>query len=284
MEKVIVLGGKGQLGQALQSLTENRDLPFEFLYMTSNEVDITNSSQIDEVFKIHQPRFVINCAAYTAVDLAETEKDEAFLINGYAMKGVAEMSEKYNSILIHISTDFVFENVAPNPLKEEDKTIPSSVYGASKLLGEQLIQQTASKYFIIRTSWLYSEFQNNFVKTMLRLGKERKSLSVVYDQVGSPTYAIDLANAILQIITHNSDLYGIYHYSNEGVCSWYDFAFQIFKQKNIPIELLPIESNQFPTPAKRPNYSVLSKDKIKNNLNIETRHWTISLNECLAKL
>lgn len=281
MKTILVTGGNGQLGECIQSVEKQFGKGNTFIYLTVDDLDITNPAQIESVINNCKPNYIVNCAAYTAVDKAESDKDIAYAINAYGVEHLAKICKLKEIILIHISTDFVFGEVKPIPLTENMEAKPFGVYGESKLAGEQLLQQNMDKYFILRTSWLYSEFQNNFLKTMLRLGKEREELSVVYDQAGTPTYAKDLAETILHIINSDSTDYDLYHYSNEGVTSWYDFAFEIFKLTNAKINLKPITSDQYPTPAKRPNYSVMNKTKIKQSFDIQIKHWTTSLAECI---
>jgi len=230
--------------------------------------------------------FIINCAAYTNVDKAETDKKNAELINVYAVKNLATISNKYNLDFITISTDYVFDGESHRPYVEDDKVAPQSVYGETKLLSEQALAKINPKNsIIIRTSWVYSSYGNNFVKTMLRLGKERDELGVIFDQIGTPTYAWDLAKAILDILPQieNSKL-EIYHYSNEGVLSWYDFAKEIMRMAKIECAVNPIETKAYPTPAKRPHYSLLNKSKIKDKFNITIPYWKDSLDECLVKM
>jgi len=284
MKNIIVTGGNGQLGLCISALENDFGKGNKFIYLTAGELDITSQENIEAAILKYNPTYIINCAAYTAVDKAESEKEVAYLVNADGAGLLAKNCKKHNVILVHISTDFVFGDVHPLPLKEDMLAAPTSVYGASKLAGEQLIAENLDNYFIIRTSWLYSEFENNFLKTMLRLGNEREELSVVYDQVGSPTYGIDLAGFIHHIIATDSKEFGVYHYSNEGVASWYDFAFEIFKVSGCGIDLKPITSDKFPTPAKRPNYSVMSKDKAKQTFDIKIKHWTTSVAECLTKI
>lgn len=272
------------MGQCLKDCEAAFGNGNEFRYFASQELDITDEAQVNNLLSGEKPDYVINCAAYTAVDKAEQEPERAHLVNEKGAEFLAKACSKLNITLIHISTDFVFGDVEPVPLSEQMETRPFGVYGRSKLFGEQRIAENLDSYFIIRTSWLYSEHQNNFMKTMLRLGKEREELSVVFDQVGTPTYAMDLAKCILIIINTGSQEYGIYHYSNEGVASWYDFAHAIFAHKGISINLKPITSDKYPTPAKRPNYSVLDKNKIKQNFKLQIKHWTESLEICLKNL
>lgn len=282
---VIVFGGKGQLGQSLQYVINSNDTyGFNFVFLSSKEANIINLFLLEEVFIKYKPKFIINCAAYTQVDLAEDFKDEAFKINVVGTKNIGVLCKKYKSVIIYVSTDFVFQGIKTNLLKEEDQCDPINYYGLSKLYGEQEIQKIIEEHFIIRTSWLYSEFGNNFVKTMLCLGDEKESLKVVNDQIGTPTYAVDLAKFIISIIENSNQKYGVYHYSNEGVSSWYDFAKAIFEYTNNSIKVNPVASTEFKTKAKRPSFSVLDKTKVKTNLNIEIKHWRESLKECLKKI
>ena len=296
---VLVTGANGQLGQAIQSIS-GKYPEIDFVFCSSSDLDITNFENCQAVFSTYQPHFCINTAAYTAVDKAESEPAKAFDINANGAENLAITCKKFNTILIHISTDFVFdayfsEGIAYYdrelrlPLKsnlgltETDVPFPSGIYGLTKLQGEQVIQANLEKHFIIRTSWVYSQFGNNFMKTMLRLASERDTLSVVSDQIGTPTNAVDLAEVLIKIIqSSNSQLsFGIYNFSNEGVCSWYDFANEIFRQKGVSIDLKPIPTSAYPTPAKRPAYSVLDKTKIKKTFDIEISEWQTSLARCI---
>jgi dTDP-4-dehydrorhamnose reductase len=273
---ILVTGGKGQLGQALASISASHsELLFHFA--DSSEVDITDKNKLSESFDRIKPDFCVNAAAYTAVDKAESETDKATLINVDGAGNLAEVCNASNCTLIHISTDFVFDGQKQTPYTETDETNPQGIYGITKRLGEEAIEAASDKYFIVRTSWLYSEFGQNFMKTMLRLAGERDSLSVVNDQIGTPTYAVDLAEAIITIIKSGSQSYGIYHFSNEGSASWYYFAKKIFKINEVNIDLNPIATTQFPTPAKRPQYSVMDKSKIKSTFGITIKHWEESL-------
>lgn len=273
---VLVTGANGQLGQALKFIAGNYP-EIQFVFTASKDLDITNKDSVQAVFKKMKPDFCINTAAYTAVDKAESEPENAHLINVIGPENLAEASKDFNTTLLHISTDFVFDGKKNIPYKEEDVTNPQSIYGQTKLEGEKAIQEILENYYIIRTSWLYSDFGNNFMKTMLRLAKERTSLSVVNDQIGTPTHAVDLAEALVKIILSDKKAYGIYHFSNEGAASWYDFAKEIFDINNIEIDLQPIPTTQFPTPAQRPKYSVLDKTKIKNIFGIDIKNWEDSL-------
>jgi dTDP-4-dehydrorhamnose reductase len=277
---VLVTGANGQLGQSIKSIA-NKYPTIQFVYTDFYEMDITNIESCTKAFLKYQPQFCINTAAYTAVDKAESELEKAHLINGLGSENLAKVCKENDTILLHISTDFIFDGTSKKPYLESDFPNPQSVYGQTKLEGEIAIQNTWEKHFIIRTSWVYSQFGANFMKTMLRLASERDSLSVVSDQIGTPTNAVDLAEVLLTIIkspiTHHPSSFGIYNFSNEGVCSWYDFAAAIFHQKELKIDLTPIPTSAYPTPAKRPAYSVLDKTKIKNTFNIEVNEWKTSL-------
>ena len=277
---VLVTGANGQLGQAIQFVAGNYP-NIHFVFCSSSDLDITNKENCDSVFNKEKPDFCINAAAYTAVDKAESEPEKAELINVIGAKNLAEACKNFNAKLIHISTDFVFDGSKNSPYNETDLPNPKGVYGQTKLEGEIAIQEVFDAYFIIRTSWVYSQFGNNFMKTMLRLASERTSLSVVNDQIGTPTNAVDLAECLVTIITEHSKLntehYGIYNFSNEGQCSWFDFAKKIFEIYQVKIEVTPIPTTQFPTPAERPKYSVLDKTKIKTVFGIEIKPWEQSI-------
>lgn len=283
MKKVVVFGGNSQLAQCLKKV-EDFFPTLEIIYFSSKNASIVDVEALTSVFDKHQPQIIINCGAYTAVDLAEDEIEEATRINTDGPRNLAQLCEKHGASLIHISTDFVFEGNHARALTENDETNPLSVYGKTKLDGESEIINNASRYIILRTSWLYSEFGNNFVKTMLRLGKERESLGVVADQLGTPTYAVDLAKVILSIASKEEPEYGVFHYSNEGVASWFDFAHAIFKIANLKLNLEPLSSSEFPTKAVRPAFSVLDKSKIKTQFSIQIPHWQDSLEDCLRNI
>ena len=283
MQKILVFGASGQLGNCIKLICEQQNIT-NILFPTEGEANILDTDAIEKLFAQYRPAYCINCAAYTAVDKAENEVDIARKINKDGAANLAAACKKYSAILIHVSTDFVFEGNNPKLLTEDDVTGPISVYGLTKLEGEQDIITFADKYYILRTSWLYSEFGNNFVKTMLRLGKEKDQLRIIADQIGTPTYGIDLAKAILQIIESGKTDYGIYHYSNEGVASWFDFTKAIFDLTDIITEVLPITTDQYPTPARRPAYSVMDKSKIKSTFDMSIPYWRDSLKDCIAAL
>jgi dTDP-4-dehydrorhamnose reductase len=281
MQKILVTGANGQLGSEIRALTASSASPLEFIFTDVAALDITSPEAVSVFFENAKPNFVINCAAYTAVDKAETEKELAELINHVAVANLTKASAAAGAYLIHISTDYVFDGKKNTPYHEDDDTNPQSVYGLTKKRSEKIVL-SYSGGMVIRTGWLYSKFGSNFVKTMLRLGAERQQLGVVFDQVGTPTNAADLARCILSIIFKVSKhekkfVSGVFHFSNEGVCSWYDFALQIMRLGKQSCKVLPIESNAYPTPAPRPSYSVLSKEKIKKTYGVEIAHWIDSL-------
>ncbi len=291
---VLVTGSNGQLGSEIRALTKEQypipHSPYPRFYFTDRDtLDITNQNEVEQYCIQNNIKIIINCAAYTAVDKAEEDEANADAVNHLAVKYLAQIAKENDIRLIHISTDYVFDGKNYKPYTEEDPTNPQNVYGRTKLLGEEAIQTiNPPKAVIIRTSWVYSSFGNNFVKTMLRLGKERDELGVIFDQIGTPTYARDLAEAILTI-TQNSKLKTqnsvmVYHYSNEGVASWYDFAKAIFEMSNINCRVEPVETKEYPTPATRPHYSLLNKAKIKKDFGIVVPYWRDSLSLCLMKL
>jgi len=286
MKTIWVTGSKGQLGTEL-SLKYKKLKECNFIFTDIDELDLTHKRAVESFFETNIPDIVINCAAYVAVDKAEVEKDKAFKLNRDVPKLLAENCEKFNSTLIHISTDYVFDGESCRPYNESDPTNPQSVYGQSKLEGEEFVLQ-GEKNLIVRTSWLYSAHGNNFVKTMIRLGKEKKEIAVVFDQVGTPTSAADFANALLSIVDSISSSGiskpGIYHFSNEGVCSWYDFAIEIMKLAGLSCKVKPITSDQYPALAKRPAFSVFNKTKIKESFNIEIPYWNDSFEKVILSL
>jgi dTDP-4-dehydrorhamnose reductase len=280
--KLLVTGSNGQLGNEIKLLATSYP-GLNFIFHDVDTLDITNLEQLRDLFQKEKPNWIINCAAYTAVDKAESEYELALKINGLAVSNLAEVSKISNAQIIHVSTDYVFDGSQNTPYKETDLVNPVSAYGKSKLAGEIALEDK-SNAMTIRTSWLYSSFGNNFAKTMIRLGKEREQLNVVFDQVGTPTYAADLAKAILDIVESGTFVPGIYHYSNEGVCSWFDFAREIMVLKGLACKVNPVESHEFPTPTKRPAFSVLNKKKIKDTYKISVPYWKDSLVECLKKI
>jgi dTDP-4-dehydrorhamnose reductase len=292
MVRILVTGGTGQLGQSIKRLA-NQYPNFDFVFPERDVLDLTKQEFIEDYLTQSFFQYIINCAAYTAVDKAESESEKAEQINHRSVETIAKIAKKLNSTLIHISTDYVFNGQSFKPYTEDDKTSPNSVYGLTKFHGEQAVLDQNVPGCIIRTSWVYSEYGNNFVKTMLRLGKERDSLGVIFDQVGTPTYAPDLAQVIMDIVIKNeesgilskaSSEQRLFHFSNEGVCSWYDFAKTIFEISKVDCQVNPIETKDYPTPAKRPYYSVLNKAKIKSAFGIEIPYWKDSLSNCLQRL
>ena len=283
--KILVTGSNGQLGSEFRLLAPACP-DFQFIFTDVAELDITSEADVSAMVKDEQPAVIINCAAYTAVDKAEQEDNLAFLINATAVGNLARVASKFNALLIHISTDYVFDGKGFKPYIEDDPTNPVSLYAKSKHAGEQQVQSYANKALIIRTSWLYSEFGHNFVKTMMKYGKERGLLNVDFDQTGTPTYARDLAQTILDILQKQkiSDGVEVFHYSNEGVTSWYDFAKAIIELSGITCKINPIETKEYPLPATRPFYSVFNKSKIKQRFQIEIPYWKDSLKVCIQRL
>jgi len=287
MKTILITGSDGQLGSELKRKADNLS-NCKLIFTDYNTLDISNSEQMNFFFENNEIDYLVNCAAYTAVDKAETETDKAFMINAHAVKLIGYLCNKFKTKLIHISTDYVFEGTHYLPYTETDATNPISQYGKSKLEGELLLHKTNCRAIIIRTAWLYSAYGNNFVKTILRLADERETLNVVYDQIGTPTHAADLAQAIIDIIGYSETTKNFdsktYHFANEGVCSWYDFATEIVKLAKLKCKINPIETKDYPTPAKRPIFSVLNKEKIKKTFSLEIPHWTKSLEICLTEL
>lgn len=276
MEKILVTGSNGQLGSELRLLSGNYP-QFEWIFADRNQISLDNLSILENQLESVNPDIIVNCAAYTAVDKAESEKELADTINHLAVGILAGWSSKNNSKLIHVSTDYVFDGTSSTALTENAPTNPVNVYGATKLAGEHLCLQKKPEAIILRTSWVYSSFGNNFVKTMSRLMIERDTLSVVNDQIGSPTYAADLAQAIMTIITHSNWTGGIYNFSNEGEISWYEFALAIKEIGGYTCEVSGIPSSSYPTPAKRPAYSLLDKSKIKKEFQVTVPNYKESL-------
>ncbi len=283
MAKIIVIGAGGQLGQCLKTVALRKGI-IDIIFPAEQEANILNLTDLTQLFEKEKPSYIINCAAYTAVDKAEDEVDLAKAINETGAENLANACKQVGATLIHISTDFVFEGNAVKLLKEEDLAEPINVYGQTKLAGEIAIAKLLASHIIIRTSWLYSEYGNNFVKTMLKLGAERDELGVIADQVGTPTYAIDLANVIFDVIESRSRAFGTYHYSNEGVTSWYDFATAIFQLSETSVKVNPIPGSAYPTKAKRPAFSVMDKSKIKSTFNLTIPYWRDSLAKCIKQV
>ena len=285
MQNILVTGADGQLGQELRQLAK-KYADYNFIFTNRSKLDIGDGEVVENFFNLNKISFCINCAAYTQVDKAEEEHDEAFLINTQAVENLAKACRYSGAVFIHLSSDFVFDGSSSSPYIETDVPKAISSYGHSKLEGEEKALGANPRTIIIRSSWVYSSFGHNFLKTMLKLGKERDELRVVFDQIGTPTYARDLAKVILKIVDFKEleNKYGIYHYSNEGVASWYDFAHAIFEIGRIDCKVTPIETKDFPTAATRPKYSVLNKRKIKNSFFLEIPHWRDSLKECMKQI
>ena len=284
MTNILVTGSSGQLGSELQELASS--YKYNFYFTDRNSLDIADKNQIELFVKKNAINVIVNAAAYTAVDKAEEDEVNADKVNHLAVKYLGEIAKEYSIKLIHISTDYVFDGKNYKPYSENDITNPNGVYGATKLAGESVMKELNPKNsIIIRTSWVYSSYGTNFVKTMLRLGKDRDSLNVIFDQVGTPTYAKDLAETILELLPeiNNNDV-EIYNYSNEGVLSWYDFAKEIMTMAKLECKIDPIETREYPTPAQRPHYSLLNKAKIKKAFNLEVPYWKDSLDKCLTTL
>ncbi|MEA2042740.1 MAG: dTDP-4-dehydrorhamnose reductase [Bacteroidota bacterium] len=288
MHNILVTGANGQLGKKIHDESSEFS-DFKFIYTDFEELDISNPKQIEQFFSDHTIDLVINCGAYTNVDGAEQNREAAGLLNAEAPKFLADACQKHEAYFIHISTDYVFGSSNQNtPFKETDVISPNSIYGKTKAKGEEYLK-SYNNTLVIRTAWLYSEYGNNFMKTMLRLGTERDTLAVVFDQISTPTYAGDLANAVLLIAKillkkKRETTFEILHFSNEGVCSWYDFTYEIFKHEKINCSLHPIRSSEYPTPAPRPPYSVLDKSLIKEKYNIQIPYFKESLYLCLRNL
>lgn len=284
-KKILVTGANGQVGSELRALATQYSA-YEISFLHRSDLDLSETHKVEAYFEKNHFDVVINCAAYTAVDKAELEEDMAHKINYRAVEVMASAAKRDGFSLIHISTDYVFDGSHYKPYSESEPTNPQGAYGASKLYGEDSIMMKAPKNsLIIRTAWVYSTYGKNFVKTMLRLSKERDTLGVIFDQIGTPTYARDLAKLILDIIPQiENETPEVYHYSNEGVSSWYDFAKAIFEIKNISCKVNSIETSEYPTPARRPYYGVLNKTKIKQAFKIEIPHWRESLKDALKEM
>lgn len=282
---ILVTGANGQLGNEMRVISSSYPT-YNFLFVAKDDLPIDDLEAVKKYFVHHSINYCVNCAAYTAVDKAETEPEKALLINATAVGNLAEVCKQYDAQLIHISTDYVFDGTSITPYKEDHPVAPINMYGSTKLKGEELAQKSNSGAIIIRTSWVYSSFGNNFVKTMLRLMKEKEQLNVVSDQVGCPTYAADLAVAIMQIITSGkaADNPGIYNYSNSGVVNWWQFAVAIKELSGSKCAVNPIPSSNYPTPAKRPAYSVMDTEKIQQTFPCSIPTWKDSLEKCLLLL
>ena len=288
---ILITGSLGQLGSELRTRLADSEV-VEPLFIDKDDLDITDAQAVDEYFNKQSIDYCINCAAYTNVELSEKEGQAAFAINAKAVEYLAQNCKKAGTIFFHISTDFVFDGAKTTPYTEEDLPNPLNAYGRTKYEGEKIALLNNSQTFIIRTAWLYSEYGNNFVKTMMRLGKEKDHLDVIADQVGTPTYAGDLADALLSMVGYcekqqsaiDSKIFGIYHFTNEGVASWYDFAYGIMEYAQLPCTPTPIQANEFPSEVVRPSFSVLDKKKIKHVFNISIPYWRESLRHCIARI
>ena len=283
--KILITGAKGQLGNELRLLGTNYP-DYELIFTDVDELDISDMQAVSAFFEKLQPDVVVNCAAYTAVDKAEKEPDLALKINAIAVRNLSNACGEFDALLVHVSTDYIFNGKGHRPYVETDTPAPGSSYGKSKYAGETQMQSNCKNGIILRTSWLYSAFGNNFVKTILKYGKERGTLNVVFDQIGCPTYAKDLASVILEIIPKLKDHQGveIFHYANEGVASWYDFAKTIIEFSGIQCTINPIETKDYPLPAPRPFYSVLNKAKFKERFGIAIPYWRDSVVDCIKRL
>lgn len=288
MKNILVTGAYGQLGNEVRILSANYP-EYNFMFTDVDSLDITDKNELIDFVTGNDIRYIINCAAYTAVDKAEDDVELCEKINATAVKNLGLAAAEAGAGIIHVSTDYVFDGTSCRPYSEDMPTKPCSVYGKTKLKGEKNLLKVCPNAIVIRTAWLYSPFGNNFVKTMIKLGSERESLNVIFDQVGTPTYALDLADAILramdQTIDTDHDKGGVYHFSNEGICSWYDFTIKIHEIAGInTCKVNPIETKDYPTKAARPHYSVLNKTKIKQTFNITIPHWEASLKDCIKEL
>lgn len=277
--KVLITGANGQLGKDMVAIFGQHHEVYGF---GRQQLDITSQEQCENVVSQIQPDVIVHAAAYTAVDLAESEEEQAYRVNASGSRNIAVAAEKVGAKVCYISTDYVFDGTSEVPYKEYDNTNPQSVYGKSKRAGELLIQSLSSRFFIVRTSWVFGLHGQNFVKTMLKLGQEKDSLKVVHDQLGSPTYTWDLSRFILELV--ETECYGIYHASNQGVCSWYEFAKAIFEKSGSSIVVSPCSTEEFPRPAPRPKFSVMDSMAIRANGLTELRSWKEALQDCLSKL
>lgn len=281
MKKILVIGGNGQLGNCLRKIAPDFELDYEFVFTDSQTLDITNEDQINNFFNSEKPDFCINASAYTAVDLAEKEREKAFAVNADGVGYLAQACKDNKATFIHVSTDYVFDGDTNLCYSEDDFTNPVGVYGESKLKGEELALEINPETVILRTSWLYSEFNKNFVKTMLNLFSQKDELGIVGDQFGQPTNANDLAEAIMTVIEAPQKTYGIFHFSNYPETTWFEFARKIADFSESSVKLNALTTEQYPTPAKRPKRSTMCLDKIEEVYKVETRHWENSLEECI---
>ena len=283
-KRILIVGGNGQLGNCIRKIAADFENRYEFNFTDSTTLNVNDRESISDVFYDFKPHFCINASAYTAVDLAEKEPEKAFAVNAEGVANLAEACEEYNCVLIHVSTDYVFDGETNISYSEDNFTNPQGVYGASKLKGEELATDINPKTIVIRTSWLYSEFNKNFVKTMLNLFSQKEELGIVADQFGQPTNANDLAAAIMKIIETEPKTYGIFHFSNYPETTWFEFAQKIAEFSGSKIKLNAITTEDFPTPAKRPKRSTMCLDKIENTYKIQLKHWENSLEECIENL
>jgi len=283
MDTILITGSHGQLGNEMQQAA-TRFPAFRFIYTDVEDLDICDKAALDAFVKANAVNVIVNCAAYTAVDKAEDDVELCYKINAEAVRNIGEVAHQNGLKVVHVSTDYVFDGTNYVPYSEDQAVSPNTVYGKSKLAGEQALMETCEQAVILRTAWLYSSFGNNFVKTMIKLGTERDSLNVIFDQIGTPTYAADLADTILKILSHETFTPGMYHFSDEGVCSWYDFTKTIHRIAGITCDVRPIETKDYPARTPRPHYSVLNKAKIKATYGITIPHWEESLERCMKIL
>lgn len=284
MKKIVVIGSNGQLGNCIRKIAPDFESDYEFIFTDSQTLDITDEGQVNTFFYDNKPDFCINASAYTAVDLAEKERDKAFAVNANGVAYLAQACYDHKSVLIHVSTDYVFDGDTNLCYSEDDFTSPIGIYGESKLKGEELAAEINPKTVILRTSWLYSEFNKNFVKTMLNLFSQKEELGIVADQFGQPTNANDLAEAIMDIIENPKKNFGVFHFSNYPETTWYEFAKKIAEFSKSSIKLNALTTEEYPTPAKRPKRSTMCLDKIEEVYKIEPKHWENSLEECITIL
>ena len=282
-QKIVVTGANGQLGQEFRELASSFG-QFDFFFLGKEDLDIVQKNKVEEKIAAIRPHYLINCAAYTAVDKAETDENNAYAVNRDAASNLAAACAAHGVKFVHISTDYVFDGTASKPYREDDPVNPANVYGQSKQKGEEEVLKNNKEAVIIRTAWVYSAYGNNFVKTMLRLMSSRPEIGVVSDQYGTPTYAADIAEAVLDIILSGMWVPGVYHFSNEGIITWYDFASEIKSLSNSTCTVNAITTEQYPTPAKRPKYSVFDKTKIQQTYGIKLKDWKGSLKHCLSKM